>query len=385
MQYDARVSEYLLELLRSALNNTTSKEKPEDVSWNAVYALAHKHSVTALAFFAIQKLKNPPEQELFQIWQTQNSKILVKGANQENELALLSDCFEKNAIAYMPLKGSVIRDLFPLPYLREMSDLDILIPVEKLQQACQLCEAMGYRTNSRVEHHIELHKLPYMNIELHSGLIASFYEYYEYYKDPWTKAYRYNNDYRYAMRNEDLYLYFLTHAAKHYFNSGTGIRSVIDIYVFNRAYRPSMDTRYIAQELKKLNLERFARQIEQLAQYWFAENRTKTSDEVIEMQSYVLSSATYGTQSNRDANQIRRYMQKGKSESNARMAMFWHMTFLPCEEMQPMFPVLKKVPILLPFCWIARWLRILFTKPKSITDSYKRVQNIQIYDKNKDS
>ena len=50
MQYDARVSEYLLELLRSALNNTTSKEKPEDVSWNAVYALAHKHSVTALAF-----------------------------------------------------------------------------------------------------------------------------------------------------------------------------------------------------------------------------------------------------------------------------------------------------------------------------------------------
>lgn len=385
MQYDARVSEYLLELLRSALNNTTSKEKPEDVSWNAVYALAHKHSVTALAFFAIQKLKNPPEQELFQIWQTQNSKILVKGENQENELALLSDCFEKNAIAYMPLKGSVIRDLFPLPYLREMSDLDILIPVEKLQQACQLCETMGYRTNSRVEHHIELHKLPYMSIELHSGLIASFYEYYEYYKDPWTKAYRYNNDYRYAMRNEDLYLYFLTHAAKHYFNSGTGIRSVIDIYVFNRAYRPSMDTRYIAQELKKLNLERFARQMEQLAQYWFAENRTKASDDVKEMQSYVLSSATYGTKSNRDANQIRRYMQKGKSEDGAKTAMYLHMVFLPCDEMQLMFPILKKAPVLLPFCWIARWFRIILTKPKSITDSYKRVQDIQIYDRNKDS
>ena len=385
MQYDARVSEYLLELLRSALNNTTSKEKPEDVSWNAVYALAHKHSVTALAFFAVQKLKNPPEQELFQIWQTQNSKILVKGANQENELALLSDCFEKNAIAYMPLKGSVIRDLFPLPYLREMSDLDILIPVEKLQQACQLCETMGYRINSRVEHHVELHRLPYMNIELHSGLIASFYEYYEYYKDPWTKAYRYNNDYRYAMRNEDLYLYFLTHAAKHFFNSGTGIRSVIDIYVFNRAYRPSMDTRYIAQELKKLNLERFARQIEQLAQYWFAENRTKASDDVKEMQSYVLSSATYGTKSNRDANQIRRYMQKGKSEDGAKTAMFLHMAFLPCDEMQLMFPILKKAPVLLPFCWIARWFRIILTKPKSITDSYKRVQDIQIYDRNKDS
>ena len=285
----------------------------------------------------------------------------------------------------MPLKGSVIRDLFPLPYLREMSDLDILIPVEKLQQACQLCETMGYRTNSRVEHHIELHKLPYMNIELHSGLIASFYEYYEYYKDPWTKAYRYNNDYRYAMRNEDLYLYFLTHAAKHYFNSGTGIRSVIDIYVFNRAYRPSMDTRYIAQELKKLNLERFARQIEQLAQYWFAENRTKASDDVKEMQSYVLSSATYGTKSNRDANQIRRYMQKGKSEDGAKTAMYLHMAFLPCDEMQLMFPILKKAPVLLPFCWIARWFRIIFTKPKSITDSYKRVQDIQIYDRNKDS
>lgn len=385
MQYDARVSEYLLELLRSALNNTTSKEKPEDVSWNAVYALAHKHSVTALAFFAIQKLKNPPEQELFQIWQTQNSKILVKGANQENELALLSDCFEKNAIAYMPLKGSVIRDLFPLPYLREMSDLDILIPAEKLQQACELCEAMGYQTNSKVEHHVELRRLPYMNIELHMGLIASSYAYFEYYKDPWAKAYLQNNNYRYAMRNEDLYLYFLTHAAKHYINSGTGIRSVIDIYVFNRAYRRSMDTQYIAQELKKLNLERFARQMEQLAQYWFAENRTKASDDVKEMQSYVLSSATYGTKSNRDANQIRRYMQKGKSENGAKTAMYLHMAFLPCDEMQLMFPILKKAPVLLPFCWIARWFRIILTKPKSITDSYKRVQDIQIYDRNKDS
>ena len=62
--------------------------------------------------------------------------------------------------------------------------IDILIPADKIQNACELAQSMDYKIISTVSHHVELQKRPYMNLELHTGLIAPTYEYYEYYKDP---------------------------------------------------------------------------------------------------------------------------------------------------------------------------------------------------------
>ena len=385
MRFDAKVSKYLLELLRCVLNDTMPGEKPEDVAWENVFSMAKKHSVSALSFYAIQKLKNGPDPELMKKWSNRNAKRLAQCVNQETEFSVLTACFEEHEIAFLPLKGSVIRNLFPLPHLREMGDIDILVPADKIQKACELAESMDYKIVSTVSHHVALQKPPYMNLELHTGLIAPTYEYYEYYKDPWEKTYLQKDHFWYGMKNEDVYLYLLTHSAKHYYYSGTGIRSVIDIYLFNRAYRSSMDREYIARELKKLNLEAFAEQMEALSEYWFSERRCEASADVEEMQAYILASATYGTKDNRQVNELRRYMRKGKSESGAKAVMFLHMVFLPCDEMQLMFPILKKAPILLPFCWIARWVRILFTKPKSISTSYKKVHDIQLQNNQKDS
>ena len=385
MRFDAKVSEYLLELLRCALNDAMPDEKPENVAWENVFLMAKKHSVISLSFHAVQKLKNGPEPELMKKWSTRNAKLLAQCVNQETEYCALTTCFEEHEIPFLPLKGSVIRDLFPMPHLREMSDIDILVPVDKIQEACALAESMDYKIVSTGSHHVALQKPPYMNLELHTGLIAPTYEYYEYYKDPWEKTYLQKDHFWYGMKNEDVYLYLLTHSAKHYYYSGTGIRSVIDIYLFNRAYRDSMDQEYIARELKKLNLEAFADQMEALSEYWFSENGSEASADVTEMQAYILTSATYGTKNTRRENDLRRYMRKGKSEKKAKTAMFLHMVFLPCDEMQLMFPILKKVPVLLPFCWIARWVRILFTKPKSISSSYKTVHDIQLQNNNKES
>ncbi|MGM9523046.1 MAG: nucleotidyltransferase family protein [Faecousia sp.] len=385
MRFDAKVSEYLLALLRCALNGATPDEKPEDVAWESVFSMAKKHGVSALGFYAIKKLKPPPDAELMEKWDERNAKLMAKCVNQETEFSALTACFEEHEIPFLPLKGSVVRELFPLPHLREMGDIDILVPVDKIQKACELAQSMNYKLAATVSHHVELQKRPYMNLELHTGLIAPTYEYYEYYKDPWKRAYLQKDKFWYGMKNEDVYLYLLTHAAKHYYYSGTGIRSVIDIYLFNRAYRSSMNQEYIAEELKKLNLATFAAQMEGLAEYWFSEHDCDASADIEEMQAYILSSATYGTKSIREANELRRYIRNGKSESGAKTAMFLHMVFLPCDEMQLMFPILKKAPILLPFCWVARWFRILFTKPQSISSSYKKIHDIHLQNNDKDS
>lgn len=382
MQYDAKVSEYLLELLRSALNETLPAEKPENVEWQSVFSMAKKHGVSALCFSVLQNLKSGPEEELFLKWKTMNAKLLVKCANQEEELAILSAQFEKNGIPYMPLKGSVIRSLFPQMYFREMSDLDILIAKDKAEAARTAAESVGYHFISSGEHHTEFQKLPYLTLELHEDLIPASFSYYDYYKDPWFKAKLQNGEYGYGMSKEDVYLYLLAHSAKHYYYCGTGIRSVIDVYVFNRAYRGEMDRTYLAAELKKLDLTGFAAQIEELAEYWFSGEKSSLSTETKVMQEYILSASTYGNKGMYMTNVIRGYMKDGKTERAARVKAYLQMVFLPLREMKRMYPCLNKAPVLLPFCWVARWFRIIFTKPKSITSSYKSVRDAYVIEGN---
>ena len=143
MVVDAKVSEYLLELLRCGVNRIAPREKPEDVSWEAVYAFAKRHSVSALAFYALRTRKDELPAALAEEWEEQNAKLLAQYINQEHELSQLCSMFDQEQIPYMPLKGSCIRDLYPEPYLREMSDLDIMVQEKDITAASSIAQTMG--------------------------------------------------------------------------------------------------------------------------------------------------------------------------------------------------------------------------------------------------
>lgn len=391
MAVDARVSEYLLELLRCGVNKTIPREKPENVSWESIYAIAKRHSVCALAYEAVRHRVNELPSALAETWEKQNAKLLTKYFNQEHEMTQLCDTFEREKIPYMPLKGSCIRELYPQPHQREMSDLDILVREQDLEACCTFAQSLGYCVESANTHHVELLKKPYICLEVHKNLVSSSSPYFYYYSQPWKYAQALPESYRYAMTKEDYYVYMLTHAAKHYYWTGTGIRSVLDVYLYNRAYREELDLRYVTKQLEELKLVDFAAEIETLANQWFAVNshNGQSSCDTGEMQFYILNSATYGTILNHDQNIVRGYISEGKSLRGAKIAMYLHLAFLPIDEMKLMYPILKKAPFFLLFCWVARWFRILLKKPSSVTGQYRRVADIEIYSettarKNKD-
>lgn len=381
MAVDAKASEYLLELLRCGVNDTVPREKPEEVSWEAVYAVAKRHSVSALAFYALRTRKDELPAALAEKWEEQNAMLLAKYVNQEHELSQLCSMFDQEQIPYMPLKGSCIRDLYPEPYLREMSDIDILVPEKDLAAAGEILERLGYRREAVTSHNIELLKKPYMCLELHRNLVPVESVYFDYYSEPWRFAKNSDKPFHYEMTKEDYYVYMLAHTAKHYFGSGTGIRSVLDVFLFNRAYRTELDLDYVAAQLEELKLIDFSEQIEALTELWFSVNPqcNRISCDTAEMQCYILNSATYGTAKNYDQNIVRGYISEGKSLRGAKLAMYMHMVFLPLGEMRGMYPILKKAPVLLPFYWVIRWFRILIRKPSSITAQYRRISEIELY------
>lgn len=381
MVVDAKVSEYLLELLRCGVNNTIPSAKPEEVSWEAVYALAKRHSVSALAFYALRTRKDELPAALAEKWEEQNAMLLTKYVNQEHESSQLCSMFEQEQIPYMPLKGSCIRDLYPEPYLREMSDLDIMVQEKDITAASSIAQTMGYSVGSGANYHVELLKKPYMCLELHLNLVPTDSPFFKYYSQPWKFARATGMSYRRVMTKEDYYVYMLAHTAKHYYWTGTGIRSLLDAFLFNRAYRTELDLDYVAAQLEELKIVDFSEQIEALTELWFSVNPqcNRISCDTAEMRCYILNSSTYGTAKNYDQNVVRGYISNGKSLRGAKLAMYMHMTFLPLCEMKGMYPILKKVPVLLPFCWVVRWFRILIRKPSSITAQYRRISEIELY------
>lgn len=365
---------YLLNVLRCEINGSTLPPKPESVSWESVYQLSRRHGISALTYYIIKKCGANLDTEIQHKWAADYSKIMVQSSNQQYELGKLVQVLSDHQIPHMILKGSLIRDLYPLPELREMSDLDFFISREYHAAVSELLTDLGYQFESDDGAHLAFVKKPHVCIEIHAELMKRADRYLDALKDPWKRAVQIKAACCYRMSDEDFYIFQLIHAAKHYYHGGTGIRSVLDIYLYLKNYRGKLDWKYIDQTISGKELRNFRKNIEGLSEYWFGDG--PASDDISEMAYYILRSATYGKTELRIENTVQRYIDRGMSLAYARIACFFHMAFLPLGEMEYIYPCLKKAPVLLPACWVARWCRILVKKPQSIKKHYKEAKQV---------
>ena len=382
MAVDARVSEYLLELLRCALHDEIPSDKPAEASWQAVFQLAKRHSVSALAWQAVSRLPELIDPAVNEAWSTLNSKLIGKYFNQEHELDVLSSLFAEEKIPHMPVKSVWIRPFYPQPFEREMCDIDILIPEEDAALAHDIAINSGYTMleEATTSHNTEYVKKPCLVLELHTFMAPKESTKFSYYESIWQRVVPTDKPYHYSLTLEDQYIYLLAHSEKHYNLRGTGIRSYLDIFVFLNHYQNRLDRAYIETELKKLQIYEFAMTAESLAFSWFSKERPTLTEDAMKMANYVLSGATYGRKNGIDENTLRALMKDGKSEKRAKVAFFMSIVFPSYKIMSGRFPSLTKVPLLLPLYWIWRWLVVLFTKPGKIMTQYRRVKRIDVLD-----
>ena len=91
---------------------------------------------------------------------------------------------------------------------------------------------------------------------------------------------------------------------------------------------------------------------------------TPCPEELKPVQDYILQSGVYGTEEHRVLAQSAQAESKGK-----------HLLLRfcpPLKEMRYHFPVLQRLPVLLPFCWVGRWVRVL----KKGTGNFRREMEV---------
>ena len=355
---------YAIAVIRAVMREEPVPTIPENLSLQALYNFARLHNVESLIYYGLLKLEPDPADPVWQNWENRAAMLLAQSVVQLSDRDMLFSVLTSAGIPLLPFKGCWLKELYPNMEYRQMADLDMLIPAEKAAEAKRIMLSMGYQTEEfeNMPNHAGYLKPPYTEVELHTALLVDGRGYYD---RVWEQVHPVEGiPGLYRFSPEDEYIYYLLHLSKHLEDAGTGIRSVLDSLVYREAY-PDMDRAYLRRELEKWDLWERTLEIETLCDCWFRTG--KEIPEALEgLAQHILSAGAFGTVEIRSERRLEKLREKYKNPV-IRGIVYWILrTCRPMEEMVQCYPVLKNVPVLLPFFWIHRAVMKFAKSPKAV-------------------
>ena len=370
----------VIALIRRGLSEKTA-EPYAPCDYDKLYSFAKFHQITCLVYRGLCGDEAFVSSPAYARWTNLFYFLFSHSEKQLYETSRVCRAFEEAGVDYMPLKGCLLKRMYPETYLREMGDSDILIRLcdygEKIKP---VMSALGFTERLESAHEF-VWELPQENLslELHKSLIPDYNkDFYAYFGTGWDKCAPVAEGlHEYAFSAEDEFIFLFTHFAKHYRDAGAGVKYVVDFYVYFRNH-PSLNFEYIQNELQKLQLNVFFQNVQKLIGVWFnGEEPDETTDFLTQK---IFASGVYGAADKT----LSAGLKQSKKSKNYRFLYAVKVIFPPYSSMKQKYGILNKLPFLLPFCWVARWFTVLFRRPKQIgkqIDGIKKMkkENIDRY------
>lgn len=352
------VQKALMKLLCSAILNEPITEEigaliSEDML-PPLFSLAQKHDVAHLIGYAFQFNKiDFSENSYFQAFRKMHILAIVRYEQLNFELKEICKALENAKIPFMPLKGSVLRNDYPEPWMRTSCDIDILVRQADLEAAVQyLNRNCAYRKIGAGSHDVILSTKRKIHVELHYDLIEKgrANSSSTVLKDVWKESVlKPGYSFWHEMRDEWFYLYNIAHMAKHFEFGGCGIRSIIDTWILND--RVAHDQEQRTKLLQKADLLKFDSAVRHLIAYWF---KDEVSDPVTQaFGEFIISGGIIGNKDNYVA--VQQQKQGGKTKYAVSRII------LSYDDIKFLYPILQKHKWLTPVMQIRRWGDIVFS------------------------
>lgn len=367
-----RIERYTLELVRCVLQNTQPPSLSADLSADGLFVFAREQKLASMLYYAVKKLALPPE--ILQQWTQYHYQALMTDVTQQTENDSLLKSFSDADFDVLSIKGFAIKKLYPQSDMREMGDIDLLLKEDVYDKARGIMESAGYSVDKYEDDaHDAYCKPPMMYVELHKSMVSQKFRYFDYYKDIWSKAKSVEGmPHVFELSAEDNFIFHLVHFAKHYYARGCGIRFVVDHFIFMKQYQ-QLDMDYISNELKKLELTEFFKLMNDIAVRWFG------SDELPEQfspeETMMFRSGIYGNKDTDKQTQMNALEEKYGSRKKAKRAYLLRRIFPSLATMRLWYPILKKLPILYPFLWVYRCVRVVLFRRDSLKHEIEVIEN----------
>lgn len=367
----------LIYIISCCLNGKkVDKELLSHTTLDSIYSAASNHSLIAIVATALEGAgvvsKRAAEMKLNAI----RKNMLFDSARAE----ILAE-LEKNKIKYLPLKGVIMKELYPSVGLRQMSDNDILFDKDYRSQVRDIMLSLGYDNKLYEMCNQDVYiKEPVLNFEMHVSLFdhPALPLFNDYFSAAFDRAVPDGKGlYGHAMTDEDFYIFMKAHEYKHYANSGTGLRSLVDVYVYLTAKKDSLNLDYITSECKKLEISEYEKLTREIALKVFepetaealvmadrGEGESPLSDyDAGFLQDYI-NASTYGSHETYLSNILTREKKtRNTSGASAKMRYILNLAFPKMEYYETVCPGVSKKKYLIPFLWIKRSVIILIKRP----------------------
>lgn len=355
MRYLSAENEYLAKLLQCALKKQPLPSAPDGLDWKNLIDLSKKQQVYSIIAAVIDPHSLPADQAKELSLYSKNE--LLRLLSMKSELESLEKEMEEKQIKFMLLKGSVIRDFYPLSKMRQMSDIDILYDSSKRDTLLKIMKSKGYRLTASCENSDDFFKPPFYTFEWHRELFfdeAGFCPRF----DLWGSAVSDSlNPYKYHIDPTEHFVYTICHMYKHYSTNGCGIRFLCDIYVLMQ-YGDKIDKDAAFKRLDEIGIGDFSADAVGLTRAVFDGGECTERQQL--MLDFLFSGGVYG-------NRIVDYSEKLSAYNGSKFKYFFRRLFPEKKKMYADYRQLEKKPYLLLFYYAVR----LFTKLKYNSASAK--------------
>lgn len=385
----------LIRLLNKAIHKeTASFEEIDEIHWGRLIYEAKEHHVSPLVYSAIDR-KDAVKciaPELLKEWK---KEVFYSGINQQNHIMKVSGVLEKfneNKIPVIVLKGLVVREYFPMPQLRTMSDADVLVHKEDLERVSKMMKELGYiQTKDEDDHgaHIVFIKTGQPIFEVHWTLSnKSFFKGDSSWEDNiWkeTIEIEVGGTRTLSLGLEDLAVHLCVHMGVHLAHKGFGVRQPLDLVLLVEQKGREIDWVKFINRTKACGIYKFTLIIFILCNRLFNmkipfEIRNIIGSEAINVKYVdiliedIFASGVYG---NKDetrvfASEFAFDQSQGAAEGRGSIfKKYMKLLFPSIETMSGKYDYAKKVKFLAPVAWIHHLFAGIFNKDYTFKNKVK--------------
>lgn len=261
-------SNYLLTLLKHAINGTELENPSKEVDWTAIKKQATGHNIYTIIFPTVRKLPKDyqPAQELMELWERQTMQQGIHQFTSHRKLERIVADSRKQGISLFVVKGVGIAELYPDPLLRVSGDSDLIVEEKDMEPLREVMRQHNFQLDEEACYKYEMtfRSEDGMNIEVHSSL----WEEPEGERRSLLESLNLVTKDTVVLKNacgievplltETEHLaYIIYHMIKHFFISGIGIRHLTDLTLFVSKHMETIDFDRFWDNMKKLGYDKF--------------------------------------------------------------------------------------------------------------------------------
>lgn len=368
----------LLGLLRSFMDGEVLDLTEKKISWEKVYQFSRIHNVLPMIYEVAYGLPefDCASEELKNAWKRQTIATVMSQMQKTARFLEIYDRIVQAGLDVLVVKGIICRLLYKNPDHRTSNDEDLLVGDSDFDTYHRIFVEEGLvpeqETNLEEKDVVSYHDpRSGLHIELHRQLFSEESAAYGSFNGLFGQSIE-NSIVQTidgvpvrTMNHTDHMLFLICHSLKHFLHSGFGIRQICDMVMFANGYGADIDWHTIMKQLRQIHGDVFWLNLVDIGERYLGFSREKAHFDPemygIQMDSEALledifEAGVYGGSSENRVHSSNITLEAYANSGSFAGSTLMKSLFPKRKYLTGRYPILQKVPVLLPVMWLHRIL-----------------------------